>query len=123
MALNYQKLNDILKEFVASTANVEGVAVVALDGFPLAFNLPEGMNEERVSTISAVILSLGERIGVELARGEIYSIYLEGKEGFSILTSGGEKAIFLVLASKAAKQGVLMLEIKRVIASIKSELL
>jgi uncharacterized protein len=122
MAINSQKLNDILKNFVALTADIEGVAVVTLDGLPLAFNLPDGMDEERVSTISAVMLSLGDRIGVELARGEIHSIYMEGKEGFSILTSGGEEAIFLVLASKTAKQGVLMLEIKRVIASIKPEL-
>ncbi|NEO51024.1 MAG: diacylglyceryl transferase, partial [Moorea sp. SIO4A3] len=43
--------------------------------------------------------------------------------GFSVLTSCGEEAVFLVLASKAAKQGVLMLEIKRTLAELKPMLL
>jgi predicted regulator of Ras-like GTPase activity (Roadblock/LC7/MglB family) len=47
---------------------------------------------------------------------------VEGDEGFSILTSCGEDAVFLVLASKAAKQGVLMLEIKRAVAELKPAL-
>jgi hypothetical protein len=69
------------------------------------------------------MLSLGDRIGRELVRGAIDRIYVEGEEGFSILTSCGEDAVFLVLASKAAKQGVLMLEIKRTLAELKLLLL
>jgi len=68
------------------------------------------------------MLSLGDRIGRELVRGDIDRIYVEGEEGFSILTSCGEDAVFLVLAGKAAKQGVLMLEIKRAIAALKPAL-
>jgi predicted regulator of Ras-like GTPase activity (Roadblock/LC7/MglB family) len=77
------------------------------------------MDEERVSAMSAAMLSLGERIGVELARGGIDRLYVEGNEGFSILTSCGQDAVFLVLAGKAAKQGVLMLEIKRTVEDLK----
>jgi predicted regulator of Ras-like GTPase activity (Roadblock/LC7/MglB family) len=65
------------------------------------------------------MLSLGDRIGRELVRGAIDRIYVEGEEGFSILTSCGEDAVFLVLAGKTAKQGVLMLEIKRTLAELK----
>ena len=77
------------------------------------------MDEERVSAMSAAMLSLGERIGNELARGEIDRLYVEGDKGYGILTSCGEEAVLLVLASKAAKQGVLMLEIKRVVGDLK----
>ena len=77
------------------------------------------MDEERVSAMSAAMLSLSDRIGRELARGDIDHIYVEGDEGFSILTSCGEEAVFLVLANKSAKQGVLMLEIKRDLAELK----
>ncbi len=119
MAINSDKLGYILKNFVAGTSDVEGVAVVTPDGLPLASSLPGGMDEERVSAMSAAMLSLGDRIGRELARGYIDRIYVEGDEGFSILTSCGEDAVFLVLASKAAKQGVLMLEIKRALAELK----
>lgn len=122
MAINTQKLGHILQNFVTATPDVQGAAMVTPDGLPLAASLPGGMDDERVSAMSAAMLSLGERIGHELVRGDIDRIYVEGEEGFSILTSCGEDAVFLVLASKAAKQGVLMLEIKRAIAELKPTL-
>jgi predicted regulator of Ras-like GTPase activity (Roadblock/LC7/MglB family) len=68
------------------------------------------------------MLSLGERIGNELSRGVIDRLYVEGDKGYGILTSCGEEAVLLVLASKAAKQGLLMLEIKRVTGELKAAL-
>ncbi|HBB36340.1 MAG TPA: diacylglyceryl transferase [Cyanobacteria bacterium UBA9273] len=122
MAINSQKLGYILKNFVTGTGDVEGAAMVTPDGLPLASSLPGGMDDERVSAMSAAMLSLGERIGKELVRGSIDRIYVEGDQGFSILTSCGEDAVFLVLATKEAKQGVLMLEIKRTLAELKAAL-
>lgn len=122
MAINSEKLGHILQNFVSSTSDVEGAAMVTPDGLPLASSLPGGMDDERVSAMSAAMLSLGDRIGRELVRGEIDRIYVEGEQGFSILTSCGEDAVFLVLASKSAKQGVLMLEIKRALAALKPAL-
>ena len=77
------------------------------------------MDEERVSAMSAAMLSLGERIGQELARGIIERIYVEGDKGYGILISCGEDAVLLVLADQKAKQGMLMLEIKRIVSEIK----
>ena len=120
MAINSDKLGYVLRNFVSTTSDVQGAAMVTPDGLPLASSLPGGMDDERVSAMSAAMLSLGDRIGRELARGEIDRIYVEGVEGFSILTSCGEDAVFLVLAGKAAKQGVLMLEIKRTLGELKA---
>lgn len=119
MAINTEKLGLTLQNFVTSTSDVQGAAVVTPDGLPLAACLPGSMDDERVAAMSAAILSLGERIGAELARGSIDRIYVEGSQGYSILTSCGEDAVFLVLASATAKQGVLMLEIKRSISELK----
>ncbi|GAB4183487.1 MAG: roadblock/LC7 domain-containing protein [Coleofasciculaceae cyanobacterium] len=123
MAINSQKIGHILQNFVTTTTDVQGAALVTPDGLPLASSLPGGMDDERVSAMSAAMLSLGERIGKELARGDIDRIYVEGEEGYSILIKCGEEAVFLVLAGKAAKQGVLMLEIKRAVAELKLLLL
>ena len=102
MAINVEKLGYVLQNFVITTGDVQGAAVVTPDGLPLAASLPGSMDEERVSAMSAAMLSLGERIGIELGRGSIDRIYVEGDEGFSILTSCGQDAVFLVLAGKAA---------------------
>lgn len=123
MAINIEKLGYTLQSFVATTAEVQGAALVTPDGLPLASNLSGAMDEERVAAMSAAMLSLGERIGVELARGAIDRIYIEGEEGFSILTSCGQDAVFLVLANRSAKQGILLLEIKRVVTELKQLLM
>ena len=119
MAINTNKITSIIQNFVTGTADVQGAALVSPDGLPLATSLPGNMDEERVSAMSAAMLSLGERIVSELSRGSIDRIYVEGGKGFSILISCGEEAVLLVLASEFAKQGMLMLEIKRVVSELK----
>jgi predicted regulator of Ras-like GTPase activity (Roadblock/LC7/MglB family) len=122
MGINSQKLTHIVQNFVATTADVQGAAVVTPDGLPLASSLPGSMDEERVSAMSAAMLSLGERIGKELLGGLTDRIYVEGDEGFTILTNCGQDAVFLVLAGKTAKQGMLLLEIKRAVAEVRPAL-
>jgi predicted regulator of Ras-like GTPase activity (Roadblock/LC7/MglB family) len=119
MAINVEKLKSILQNFVSATSDVQGVALVTPDGLSLASTLPGNMDEERVSAMSASLLSLGERIGQELTRGAIERIFVEGDTGYGILTSCGDDAVFLVLANHQAKQGILMLEIKRIISELK----
>lgn len=118
MPINTHKLGNVLQNFVSITSNVQGAAMVTTDGLPLASCLPGSMDEDRVSAMSAAMLCLGERIGGELGRGEMDRVYIHGQEGFSILTSCGADAVFLVLADKEAKQGVLMLEIKRALTEL-----
>ena len=77
------------------------------------------MDDEKVSAMSAAMLSLGERIGNELSRGSIDRIYVEGDQGYGVLTNCGEDAVLLVLANQSAKQGLLMLEIKRLTEELK----
>jgi uncharacterized protein len=112
----------ILQNFVSSTADVQGAALVSPDGLPLASSLPGTMDEERTSAMSAAMLSLGERIGQELARGNVEKVMVEGDNGYGILIGCGEDAVLLVLASQSAKQGLLMLDIKRTVTEIKAAL-
>ncbi len=84
MAINSEKLRIILQNFVNSTSDVEGAALVSPDGLPIAARLPSGMDEERTSAMSAAMLSLGERIGVELSTGIIERLYVEGTNGYGI---------------------------------------
>lgn len=119
MSINVEKLSQILTEFASTTSGIQGAALVTPDGLPLASTLPGKMDEERVSAMSASMLSLGERIGKELARGDVGRVSVEGEDGYGILTSCTEDAIFLVLAASDAKQGVLMLEIKRILEELR----
>ncbi|NJM70605.1 MAG: diacylglyceryl transferase [Scytonema sp. RU_4_4] len=119
MAINTAKLGSIIQNFVTATSDVQGAVLVSPDGLTLSSSLPGGMDEERVSAMAAAMISLGERIGNELSRGNIERIYVEGDKGFGILSSCGDDAVLLVLASDSAKQGILMLEVKRVLIELR----
>lgn len=119
MGINSAKIGSILQNFVTGTSDIQGAALVTPDGLPLASSLPGGMDDERVSAMSAAMLSLGERIGSELSRGSIDRIFVEGNKGFGMLTSCSDDAVLLVLANETAKQGMLMLETKRLLAELK----
>ena len=119
MGINSAKIESILQNFVTGTSDLQGATLVSPDGLTIAARLPGDMDDERVSAMSAAMLSLGERIGSELSRGTVDRIFVEGSNGFGILSSCGEDAVLLVLANETAKQGILMLEIKRLLVELK----
>jgi predicted regulator of Ras-like GTPase activity (Roadblock/LC7/MglB family) len=86
---------------------------VSVDGLIIASALTSGSEEERVSAMSAAMLSLGERIANELGRGALDQVYIRGKNGFVILTSIGQEAVLTALAREDAKLGLVFLEMRR----------
>lgn len=102
-----------LRDLQAGTPDVEASAVVSVDGLIMASSLPAGVEEDRVSAMSAAMLSLGERIASELGRGILDQVYIRGNMGYVILMAVGEEAVLTVLARKDAKLGLIFLDMKR----------
>ena len=102
-----------LRDLQAGTPDVEASAVVSLDGLIMASSLPSGVEEDRVSAMSAAMHSLGERISSELGRGVLDQVYIRGDTGYVILMSVGQEAVLTVLARKNAKLGLIFLDMKR----------
>ncbi len=80
---------DRLRYLQGSTPDVEASAVVSVDGLIMASSLPAGVEEDRVSAMSAAMLSLGERIAGELGRGSLDQVYIHGDEGYVLLMASG----------------------------------
>lgn len=104
---------DRLRDMQAASPDIEASAVVSVDGLIIASALPGDTEEDRVSAMSAAMLSLGERISSELGRGNLQQVYIRGGEGFVILTAVGEEAVLTALARKEAKLGLVFLEMRR----------
>jgi hypothetical protein len=79
----------------------------------MASSLPAGVEEDRVSAMSAAMLSLGERISTELGRGLLDQVYVRGDSGFVILMSVGDEAVLTALVRESAKLGLVFLDMKR----------
>ncbi|HEX9797802.1 MAG TPA: roadblock/LC7 domain-containing protein [Anaerolineales bacterium] len=108
-----EQMVDRLRELQANTPDVEASAVVSVDGLIMASALPGSVEEDRVSAMSAAMLSLGERIAGELGRGGLDEVYIHGDEGYVLLMSIGHDAVLTVLAREQAKLGLVLLEMRR----------
>jgi hypothetical protein len=108
-----EQMVERLRDMQASTPDIEASAVVSVDGLIMASSLPAGVEEDRVSAMSAAMLSLGERIAGELGRGVLDQVYIKGEHGYVLLMSVGEEAVLTVLARIQAKLGLLMLDMRR----------
>lgn len=110
-----QILQEKLRDLQASSGDVEAAAIVSVDGLSMASLMPPGIEEDRVSAMSAAMLSLGERIASELTRGELEQVNVKGENGYVILTSVGEEAVLTVLARKDARLGLILLDVSRAV--------
>ncbi len=108
-----QQLVERLRELQASSPDIEASAIVSVDGLTIASALPQGIEEDRVSAMSAAMLSLGERIASELGRGMLEQVYIKGDSGYVILMAVGEEAVLTALARQQAKLGLIFLDMRR----------
>lgn len=113
-----EQLVERLRDLQASSGDVEAAAIVSVDGLSIASSMPVGIEEDRVSAMSAAMLSLGERISTELGRGSLEQVYVKGEKGYVILTSVGEEAVLTVMARKEAKLGLIFLDIGRTVQDL-----
>ncbi|RMG81287.1 MAG: hypothetical protein D6712_16590 [Chloroflexi bacterium] len=113
-----EQLVERLRDLQASSGDVEGAAIVSVDGLSMASVLSGDIEEDRVSAMSAAMLSLGERISSELGRGELDQVNVKGDQGYVILTAVGEEAVLTVLARKDAKLGLILLDVNRAVQDL-----
>ena len=108
-----EQLVERLRNMQAAAPDIEASAVVSVDGLIMASALQQGVEEDRVSAMSAAMLSLGERISGELGRGNLEQVYIKGDKGSIILTAIGDEAVLTALARQEGKLGMIFLEMRR----------
>jgi len=110
-----QQLIESLRNLQASSPDIEASAIVSVDGLTIASALPQGIEEDRVSAMSAAMLSLGERIASELGRGVLEQVYIKGELGYVMLMAVGEEAVLTVMARQQARLGLILLDMRRAV--------
>src|SRR5256886_12606862 len=118
MASRTEEMVRHLKALQMNTPDIEASAVVSVDGLIMASALPSDVEEDRVSAMSAAMLSLGERIANELKRGALDQVFVRGEHGYVILMSVGQEAVLTVLAREQAKLGLIFLDMGRAVKEL-----
>jgi predicted regulator of Ras-like GTPase activity (Roadblock/LC7/MglB family) len=117
-ATRANRLDRAIADLLAQAPEVEAAAVVSFDGLPMASALPATMDEDRVAAMSAALLSLGERAAEGLGRGALSQVYIEGEHGTVFLVSADDEAVLVAVASRGAKVGMMLYEVRRAAATV-----
>ncbi len=107
------QLNHILRTLQSGSPDVEASALISEDGLAIASALPQHVDEARVAGMSATLISLGMRAAMELERGDVQEVLVRGTEGFTVIVASGSGTVLMVMASKAAKLGLIFLDMRR----------
>jgi uncharacterized protein len=108
-----EQMVDRLRNMQATAPDIEASAIVSVDGLIMASALQQGVEEDRVSAMSAAMLSLGERISNELGRKGLEQVYIRGDKGFIALVAVGEEAVLTALIRPEGKEGLVLFEMRR----------
>jgi hypothetical protein len=112
------RLDRAIGDLLAQAPEIEAAAVVSFDGLPMASALPATMDEDRVAAMSAALLSLGERAAEGLGRGALSQVYIEGEHGTVFLVSADDEAVLVAVASRGAKVGMMLYEVRRAAVAV-----
>ena len=113
------ELNKVLRALQSGTPDSEASALIAEDGLIIASALPQHIEEVRVAGMSSTLLSLGMRAATELGRGGIEQVMIRGETGYALMVTAAPGTLLLVLATKAARLGLIFLDVGRTVELIK----
>ena len=107
------EMQEELQRLQASSSDIEATALITMDGLILASTLSGGTEEDRVSAMSASLLTLAEHITLELGRGYLEQVFLRGANGDVLLMAVADKAVLAILSRREAKLGMLIYYMRR----------
>ena len=93
------EIQEELQRLQRSSPDIEATALITMDGLILASTLPDSTEEDRVSAMSAALLSLAERISLELGRGYLEQVFLRGAGGDVLLMAVADQAVLTVMST------------------------
>lgn len=120
--LDIGKLSEILKKMEIRTTDITGSVLVSSDGMPVCPALKEEIDENMIAAMCATLVNIGERATETLNKGEFKMLFIQGTEGFFVISKVTPSLLLGVLAKKGARIGVVLYEIERAKGEIRSSI-
>ena len=94
-----------LKRLVETNPDVEAGAIVSIEGSPIASVFPEAIDDAKIAAMTAAIFSLGERGVLEIARGNLKRIVIEGDNGLILVMAVDKNKILILSTTRYPRLG------------------
>jgi len=117
-ATRSERIGEVLRSLTRGTPEIIGATLVSSDGFIVASVLPNEVDEDMIGGMAASLLSVGERIAVDLLESQMEQTYIRAHKGFIVLNACGPEAMLVLLVTRDAKLGLIFLELKRTVAEL-----
>ena len=102
--------------------NVEGVkssAVISAEGLIVQSILEEGVSDIKLAAMVATMLSVSERVLMELKSGELDVCILQGNDGNLAIMEAGVELILAVFLDVDARMDLCFIEMRKTAQSVK----
>jgi len=117
--MSQEELKKALKEIIHKHREIEGLSIVSSEGLPVVSLLPQEIDEIVISAITATLISVGEKANLQLNKGFLQRVILEGDNGYIVITSIDENTLLTAFTSKRVKLGLIFLALQEAIEKLK----
>lgn len=106
-------LSDTLTQLLQESSDINGIAIVGVDGLVYSANVPQrGLDESMVGATSAAVLGLSKRSANQLQRGNFKQTLIQGDDGNLIVVSLNEETLLVGLTASNVNLGMAFAEIR-----------
>lgn len=116
-------LADALDELLRESSDIDGAAVVGVDGLVYSANVPQrALDENMVGATSAAVLGLSRRSADQLKRGYFKQSLIQGDDGNIIVVGLNDETLFVGLTPNGVNLGMAFAEVRTMVSKL-SEIL
>ncbi|MCB0208126.1 MAG: DUF4388 domain-containing protein [Anaerolineae bacterium] len=116
-------LQNKLSHIFANVSDIEGIAIIGVDGEVLAAKLQQStIDEDDIGAIGAAILGLSKRSVDQLKRGGFKQALLQGIDGNIIITNITEDVLFVGLTPDKVNMGFVFSEAREITNEVREAL-
>ncbi len=115
-----EQLGFLLQSLVENIDGIRSSAIVSSEGLIVQSVLEEGISDIKLAAMTATILSVAERVLVELRSGTLDVCILQGDDGNFVVMEAGRELIIAVCLDIEARMDTCFIEMRKISEQIKS---
>jgi len=115
-----EQLLFLLQNIMDNVDGVRSAAIVSMEGLIVQAILEEGISDIKLAAMTATILSVAERVLIELKSGVLDVCILQGDQGNFAVMEAGKELIVAVCLDIDARMDTAFIEMRKVSEQIKS---
>jgi len=115
-----EQIAAVLSELLRESSDINGAAVVGVDGLVYSANVPsKDMDESMVGAVSAAVLGLSKRSAVQLKRGTFKQTLVQSDDGNIVVTPINDETLFVGLSAANVNLGMAFAEVRNMTDRLK----